>query len=67
MAPLKLDDDRDENETPLMTYPGELGRHVLIDNSGRGAPRGTYLDPQSWFAIRDMKLLTILFHRLCWA
>jgi hypothetical protein len=44
------------NRTPLTTYPGELGRHVLIDNSGRGAPRGPSLDPQSWFAIRDAAL-----------
>lgn len=54
MAKLNLDDDFDE--TPLTIYPGELGRHVMIDNSGIAAPRGPSLDPQPWFTIRDVVL-----------
>lgn len=54
MAPLKLEDLWEE--TPLATYPGELGRQVLVDNSGLGRPRGPPLDPSPWFAIRAAAL-----------
>jgi hypothetical protein len=38
---------------PLTTYSGFLGRHVLINHSGIGDPRGPSLDPAPWLAIRD--------------
>jgi hypothetical protein len=38
-------------DEPLASYPGRLGRHVLIDHSGLGPSRGPAIDAKPWLRI----------------
>jgi hypothetical protein len=51
MAPKTVDDS--PIQAPLESHPRPIGRHILIDHSGLGAPRGPALDPAPWRAIAD--------------
>jgi hypothetical protein len=43
--------DRPAIDEPLASYPGRLGRHVLIDHSGLGPSRGPPIDAKPWLRI----------------
>lgn len=47
------------SEIPLTTYGRRIGRHILIDHSGLGQPRGPTLDPTPWSAVAQ-KIRTLL-------